>query len=177
MSVAAAVLLLAAEAAHEGGIPEWIPRVVNLAIFLGFLYFLLRKPMAAFFETRRAAIVADLEKAKREKAEADAKLAEVEARLSRLSAEQAEIRAEAEREAEAESARVAARAEEEARKIAETAGREIEGALKAARADLQRFAAEKAVDLAETKIRAEMNDEDRRRMVDRYAAEIGGGTK
>lgn len=178
LSAVYTLMLQAAEGAHEsGGIPEWIPKVVNLAIFLGILYFLLRKPMAAFFETRRQAIIADLEKAKREKAEAEAKLAEVEQRLSKLASETAAIRAEADREAEAEHARIAARAEEEARKIGETAEREIEGALKAARADLQRFAAEKAVDLAEATIRAEMNDDDRKRMVEQYATEIGGATK
>ncbi len=169
---------LAAEGAHEGGgIPEWIPKTVNLAIFLGFLYFILRKPAATFFQTRREAIVADLEKAKREKGEAEAKLAEVEQRLAKLDAETAAIRADSEREAEAEHARIAARAEEEARKIGETAEREIEGALKAARADLQRFAAEKAVDLAEATIRGELNDADSKRMVEQYATEIGGATK
>ena len=169
--------LQAAEGAHESGVPEWIPKAVNLAIFLAFLYWLLRKPAANFFAARSAAIVNDLERAKREKDEAEAKLATVEQRLARLAAEQAEIRAEAEREAEAEHARLLASADEEAARIAETAGREIDGALKTARAELQRFAAEKAVDLAEATIRAEMTDDDRKRMVDEYAQQIGGGTK
>lgn len=177
----ATLYLLAFQAAEtEGaaaGVPDWVPRIVNLALVLGFLYFVLRKPMATFFETRRQAILADLEKAKREKEAAEAKLAEVEARLSRLDAEQQEIRAEAEREAEAEHARVAIRAQEEAGKISETAVREIDGALKAARADLQRFAAEKAVEVAESMIRAEMNEDDRSRLVDQYAEQLGGVNK
>jgi F-type H+-transporting ATPase subunit b len=160
--------------AHEGGLPEWVPQVVNLLIFLSILFFVLRKPMTAFFETRRAAILAELLKAKRQKEEAEEKLAKVEDRLAKLATEQDAIRAEAAREAEAEHARVVARADEEARKIAEAAGREIDGALKAARADLQRFAAEKAVDMAEATIRAEMNDADRARLVDQYAEQIGG---
>lgn len=162
---------LAAETT-AGGIPEWVPKTVNLAIFLAFLYFVLRKPLAAFFEKRSAAIVADLERAKRERDAAEARLAEVDARLARLADEQAQIRAESEAEAEAELARVKARSEEEARKIAEMTEREIEGALKAARADLQRFAAEKAVEIAEATIRAEMNDADRKRLVDRYADQL-----
>ena len=158
-------------------VPEWVPKAVNLAIFLAFLYFILRKPMAAFFESRSKAIVADLERAKAERDVAEAKLAEVDARLSRLDAEREQIRAEAEREAEAELARIAARTEEDARKIGETAEREIAGALKVARADLQRFAAEKAAELAEGMIRAEMTDEDRKRMVEQYADELGGVKK
>src|SRR5688572_28843086 len=91
-------------AAGEGGgasIPEWVPKAFNLALVLGFLYMVIRKPLAAFFETRRAAIIAELEKAKRDKEAAEARLAEVDARISRLAAEQVEIRAEAEREVEA----------------------------------------------------------------------------
>ena len=167
----------AAEGAHGSGIPEWIPKTVNLVIFLGFLYWLLRKPAAAFFAARSAAILEDLNRAKREKDDAEAKLAEVEARLARLAAEQDEIRAEAAREAEAEHDRIVANADAEAGRIAETAAREIDGALKSARAELQRFAAEKAVDLAEATIRAEMTDDDRKRMVDEYAEQIGGATK
>ena len=166
------LLFAQAEGAHEGGIPEWVPKTVNLAIFLGFLYFILRKPMASFFEARRNAIIADLEKAKREKTEAESKLAEVEARLSRLATEQDAIRAEAQTEAEAEHARIVARAEDEAQKIAETAEREVGGALKTARADLQKFVAEKAVELAEATIRSEMTDADRRRIVDKYADQL-----
>jgi F-type H+-transporting ATPase subunit b len=156
----------------EGGIPAWVPKTVNLAIFLGILYFLLRKPLAAFFEARTAAIRADLERAKRDKAIAESKLAEVEARLALLADEQAQIRAEAETEAETEHARIRARAEEEAYKIAETTEREIAGALQAARADLQRFVAEQAVELAEKMIRSEMTDADRHRIVGQYAEQL-----
>ena len=74
--------------AHEGGLPEWVPQVVNLLIFLSILFFVLRKPMTAFFETRRAAILAELEKAKRQKEEAEEKLAKVEDRLAKLASEQ-----------------------------------------------------------------------------------------
>ena len=172
-------LALFAAAAEGGGssVPEWIPKAFNLALVLGFLYLVVRKPMAAFFEARRSAIVADLEQAKRDKQAAEARLAEVDARLARLAAEQTEIRAEAEREAEAEQARVAARAEDDARKIAETAEREIGAALKSARAELQRFVAEQAVVLAEGTIKAELNDEDRKRMMDQYAAQLQGVRK
>lgn len=165
-------VFVAAAATTEGGIPEWIPKSVNLAIFLGFIYFILRKPMANFFAGRSAAIVADLERAKRERDEAEAKLAEVDARLAKLEAEKQQIRAEAESEAEAEHARIVARTEEEARKIGEAAEREIEGALKLARADLQRFAAEKAVELAEVQIRGEMSEADRKRLIGNYAEQL-----
>jgi F0F1-type ATP synthase membrane subunit b/b' len=154
------------------GIPEWVPKLVNLAIFLAIIGYILRKPMTAFFENRTKAIMADLERAKRERDAAEAKLAEVDARLAKLADESAAIKAEAASEAEAEYNRVVARAGEEAKKIGEAAEREIDGALKAAKADLQRFTAEKAVELAEARIRASMGDADRKRLVDTYAERL-----
>lgn len=163
--------------AEGGGVPEWVPRTVNLAIFLGFLYFLLRKPAAAFFEARSKQITDALSKAKVEKEAAEAKLAEVEKRLANLASEQAGIRVEAEREAEAEHERIRVRTDEEVRKISETAGREIGSALKTAQADLQRFVAEKAVELAEATLRSEITDADRKRIVTEYADQLEGVTK
>ena len=107
LATALSTLSLAlAAGSDEGGIPAWVPKTVNLAIFLGILYFLLRKPLASFLAARTVAIRADLERAKRDKAIAEAKLAEVEARLALLADEQAQIRAEAGIEAETEHARI-----------------------------------------------------------------------
>src|SRR5688572_31792616 len=82
----------------EGGINPLIPRTVNLIIFLVILFFILRKPFAKAMADRRSEIKAELAKAKAEKEEAEQKLREIEARLSRLDEEVAEIKANAERE-------------------------------------------------------------------------------
>lgn len=170
--IAIALTLLAAESGGSGLLMEYLPKIVNLAIYVGILVFILRKPMIAFFETRRSAILEDLNRAQLEKVEAQAKLAEVEARLAKLEDEQTEIRNSALAEADAEAARMSARTDEEIRKIAEAAERDIDGALKAARAELQKFVAEKAVEIAESQIRSEMNDADRKRMLDQYADQL-----
>ena len=169
--IAFALTLLAA-AGGESLLMEYLPKVVNLLIYAGILYFILRKPMTTFFETRRSAILEELNRAQNEKAAAQEKLAEVEVRLAKLEDEQAEIRRMAEAEAEAEAGRIASRTDEEVRKIAEAADREIDGALKSARADLQKFVAQKAVEIAESQIRSQMTDEDRKRMLDQYAEQL-----
>ena len=174
VNLLSSVLLAATEPETIGGTPEWVPRTVNLIIFLGFLYFVLRKPLASFFAARAAAITAGIDKAKLEKEAAEAKLREVEARLSQLGAEQERIRAEAVSEADSEARRVADRATEEAAKIAEIAGREIDGALKNAKADLQKFAAEKSVELAETMIRREITEVDSSKLLGDYASQLEG---
>jgi F-type H+-transporting ATPase subunit b len=152
-------------------------KAVNIAVFIGILAYILGKPLAAFFNSRSAKITQDLNRAKTERAEAEAKLAEVNARLARLSDEKEQIRRDAEAEAEAEAVRLSSRTEEEVRRVAEATEREIAGALKSAKAELQVFAAEKAVELAEAQIRGQMNDDDRHRITEKYTAQIRGVAK
>ena len=75
--------------------PWWRP--INLLIFLIFLVYLLVKKLRVgqVFDNRAATIVKELEQARRDKEEAQRRLAEVEARFARLDEEVAGIRAEA----------------------------------------------------------------------------------
>ncbi len=166
-SHAHAILLLAG-----GGVPMWFSKLINLTIFLGILYFLLRKPARQFFAQRLAGVRESLDKAAREKSEATAKMAELDARLNRVDADLAEIKAQAQREAAAEHERVEAEAKREVERIRLSAQREIEGAKQAAMADLRDFAATKAVDLAEQMIRRELTPADDARLVARVGDEL-----
>lgn len=149
-------------------------RVINLLIFVLLLVYIFRNKIriGQVFDNRAAGIVKELEQAKREKQEADQKLAEVEARLSRLDQEVAEIRAAAEREREREAARLSQAAAADAEKIRQTAQREIAGAMKAARTELRAFVAEQSVELAETIIRREIRPDDNTRMLNNYIDEL-----
>jgi len=157
---------------HASFINPVLAKAINLAIFLTFLYFILRKPMAQFFRDRAEGIRAQLKRAEREKQEALAKLKEVEERLSKLDSEVARIRTEAEREAEAEYQRVIAGANEDAEKLRQLARREIEAAAKTARLELKAFVAEKTVELAESIIKREIRDEDDNRLITDYVKEL-----
>jgi F0F1-type ATP synthase membrane subunit b/b' len=153
-------------------VAAWLPKAVNLAIFMGILYFLLRKPTREFFRQRFAQIRASLEDAAKQKAVAESKLREIDARLNRLDQELGEIRAETEREAVAERQRIEAAAQEDAEKLRTLAQREIEGAKKTALVELRQFAAEKSVELAEQIIRREMTPADDARLFQRLGEEI-----
>jgi F0F1-type ATP synthase membrane subunit b/b' len=154
------------------GLNPAIPKAVNLAIFLAILYYLLRKPARAFFASRLAEVRATLDRAAREKAEAEAKMAELNARLSKLDDEVAGIHQQAEREAQAERTRLEAEAKADAEKLRVTAQREIEGATQSALVQLREFTAEKAVELAEQMIRRELTPQDDARLVQRVGAEL-----
>ena len=60
----------------------------------------------------------------------------------------------------------------DAEKVRQTAQREIEGAMKAARTELRAFVAEQSVGLAETIIRREIRPDDNTRMLNKYIDEL-----
>jgi F0F1-type ATP synthase membrane subunit b/b' len=168
-----APLLLAIFQHAESGVPAWIPKTVNLVIFFSILYFLLRKPTREFFTTRYNEIRAGLDRAARERAEAETRMKELDARMARLDAEIADIKAQARREAEAEAARITAAAQANVEKFRATAQREIESAKQNAMVELRQFAADQAVALAEQIIRRELKPEDDAKLVQRASAAIG----
>lgn len=174
-------LFLAAEQAAPTGI--WtnttLWRVVNLLIFVIFLVYILQKKVriGKVFDDRAASIVKELEQAKRDKQEAQARLQEIEARLGRLDQEVADIRSEAERESAREAERIRQAAAADADKIGNTAKREIEGAMKAARTELRAFVADQAVALAEGTIRREIRPADNTRMVNKFIDDLSGVSK
>jgi len=174
-------LLFAAGAAEQTDIKHnyslW--RVINLLVFVIILVYILRSKVriGQVLDNRAASIVKELEQAKRDKQEAQARLAELEARLGRLDQEVADIRAEAERESAREAERVRQTAAADAEKIGQTAQREIEGAMKAARGELRAFVADQSVALAEGMIRRDIRTEDNTRMVNKFIDDLSEVSK
>lgn len=151
-----------------------LARLINLLLFVGLMYFFLRRPLGEAFRARREGIRRDLLRAEEERSAAVAKLKEVEGRLARLDAEVEAIRAQTQREAAEERERIEHATEEEVRKIREQARREIESAAKAARAELRAYTAEQSVRLAEELIRKEIRPEDDAHLLSEYVEELGG---
>jgi F-type H+-transporting ATPase subunit b len=173
------IMLAAFEGAEGAGWQAFLPvstlaRIINLLLFVGALYFILRRPLAEAFRARREGIRQELMCAQEERDAALAKLEEVEGRLSGLDAEVEAIRAQAQREAAEERARIERATEADIRKLREQAQREIESASKAARAELRAYAAEQSVRLAEEMIRRDIRPEDDKRLINEYVEELGG---
>jgi F0F1-type ATP synthase membrane subunit b/b' len=151
-----------------------LAKVFNLLLFVGALYFLLRRPIGEAFRARREGIRLELMRAQEERNAALAKLEEVEGRLSLLDAEVEAIRVQAQKEAAEERARIERSTEADIRKLREQAQREIESASKAARAELRAYTAEQSIRLAEEMIRKEIRPEDDKRLMNEYVEELGG---
>ena len=154
------------------GISPVVPRTINLIVFVLLLYFLLRKPAGEFFRSRLAEVRATLERAAKDKEEATTRLAEINARLGRLDADLAEIRAQAEREAAVEQERMENESRLDAERLRQAASREIQAAKQSALLELREFAAEKSVELAEQIIRGELTLDDDKRLVDQAGMEF-----
>lgn len=156
------------------GLELW--KFVNLAIFIVAGFLLHRRfgrPLSEALRNRGEGIKRELQRARAEKEEALAKLAEVEARIKDLDSEVAAIREQAKLEGEAERERIKLTTEAEMTKLKQQAQREIESAAKAAVQDLRRFTASESVRLAEESIRRDIKVEDDARLIGNNLEQLG----
>ena len=166
---------LAAAEGEPWGIWLGLGRLFNLLLVVGVLIWLVRKPLSNFFASRSDSIREQLAEAQKARTDAEAKLAEVQSRMSRLDDELKEIASTSEREAQDEYKRLLAQAEQDAEKIVERARQEIEGMTRTAQQELRSHAAELSVRLAEEKIQNEISDVDHERLLNRFVSKLGGG--
>lgn len=146
-----------------------VTNFVILAILLGWL---LAKTLPKTFRKRNTVIQKHLVDARTATEEANARLGSVEARLSKLDAEIAVMRAQAEKDSALDEQRIAASAEDEKQKILAAAEQEIAAATVQAHRQLQQYAAELAIEQAGRKLT--INAETDRLLVQNFARRLGG---
>lgn len=154
------------------GFEAW--KFINLAIFIGALVYLVKKPLTSAFKAKREAIRAELIKAEEEKQAALEQLVSAEAKLAAIESEKAEILRKAREEAEAEKADILKQTEFEIAKMREQAENEINRLAQQTRAELRRFSAEESVRLAEEKLRGTINVDSDAALVKSGIQSIGG---
>ena len=151
---------------------ELLYKFINLALLVGALGFVLRKPLADFFAQRSASIRKGLEEGRKALEASQAQLKTVEEKLQHLEEEIAAFKASAGREMEAERQRLKLAAAEEAEKILQAARAQTEIAVRAARLELKSYAAEQAVELAEEIIRRRLDEAGRKKLVEDFLARV-----
>lgn len=178
-------LMFASDSGGQGGFTEFynkyfnypgfeLWKFINLAIFVGLLIYLLKKPLSEAFRTKRDAIRAELIKAEEEKQAALAQLTSAEAKLAAIEQEKAAILKRATEEAEAEKRRLIEQAEAEAAKLLEQTSGEISRLTKVTQAQLRRFSAEESIRLAEAKLRAQIDASKDAQLINNGISSIGG---
>ncbi len=139
---------------NNAGFPLW--KFINLAIFVGLLVYLVKKPLTETFKTKREVIRAELIKAEEEKQSAMAKLTEVESKTAQLESEKDRIMLTSQVEAENEKQRISEQTESDIAKIRSQAEAEIARTKTVAQNQLRRFSAEESIRLAEQMLREKL---------------------
>jgi F-type H+-transporting ATPase subunit b len=160
------------EAEHEESPMATVFRWGNALVLFGGLLFLLRKPVGAFFESRKNQIASGLARAKEAETEANARMDEIEQRLTSLSADVAALRSEAEREAAAERDKILAEAKRDVDRIVEQSRHEIERVARGIERDIKEKVADSVVDRAGTTLRTQMTEDDQKRVVVRFIKKL-----
>jgi F-type H+-transporting ATPase subunit b len=161
-------------ARHTGlstGAAYFLSVLLNFAVIAGLIFWASLKYLPDAFSARTAAIQKAMQEAQKSSDEARRRLAEIESRLMRLDGEIGMMRDAAEKEAAAEEARIQAAAQEDARKMVESAQQEIAAAAKAARRELTAYAADLAVGLAQKQIHVDAATD--QALIRNFAGELG----
>jgi F-type H+-transporting ATPase subunit b len=161
--------------AHGDHTKELIFEWVNLLILGGVLVYFARKPIQQYLGDRRDTIAKNIASSEQLLRDAEAKLAEWNAKAARLDADVVEIIESTRKGAETEKAAILADAEATAARIRQSASGVVERELRAARESLRKEAAELAVTIASSILREQTNDADRNRLVDEFIAKIESG--
>jgi F-type H+-transporting ATPase subunit b len=172
-SLAFAAPALAAEAEHAAAEPNLFAGDVGNAIWtlvvFGLVVFVLGKfawgPILNTLQTRETFIREALEKAKRDREDAEARLREYEARLAGARAEASAIVDEGRRDAEVVKRRIEEDAKHQADQMIERAKREIQIAADTATKNLFTLSAKLATDMAAKVLGREISAQDHERLI------------
>lgn len=149
---------------HGGHLLFW--KTVNLIILFALLYWVLRKPISDFLSSGIESIVSKFEKAKGEKEEALKLLKEAERKSEEVRAEAEKIVAYSKEVAQREKEQIVAEAKEVASRVLKLADEEIEKELFKAKEELKKVAAQKAVELAELKLKKSITPEVNKKLIE-----------
>jgi F-type H+-transporting ATPase subunit b len=170
-----AALALSAEEHGEKflGLPMWIWQLANLIGFLGVLVYFVARPLTQAFRSRQQAVEDRIAKAREEREHAARLETEIHERLARLDQELAEVRARGLAEGESARAALIQKADEEVERVRRESELEIARRLAFAQEELRRTAADLTASAALSRLSSEINDEDRKRLLNEALSNLG----
>ena len=144
----------------------------NFAVLAAGLGYLASKNAGPFFRTRSEEIRKGIDEAAKVRADAEARAAEIERKVGNLSADVGTLQAKLSTEIAAEGARVQAETEAQVAKIRAQAEREIASAAKQASLQLKAYSAQLALNLAEQRIRQQLDGRTQDGLVDAFVKDL-----
>jgi F-type H+-transporting ATPase subunit b len=149
--------------------------IFNLVVLFGAVGYGLAKALPKAFRDRSTKIQKGLVDARTATEEASSRLNAVEDRLSKLDDQIASMRTQAEADSARDEVRIKASVEDEKAKILAAAEAEIQSATTLARREIQKYAAELAIDQAARKLVITADTD--RLLVEAFANKLGAGSK
>jgi F-type H+-transporting ATPase subunit b len=162
---------------HGGDSKQMMWQAVNLVIILGVLFYAARKPVTAFFASRREQIQAGLDESAGLLRDAETRNSELQRRLADLDSELEDIREITRRRAEEESERVLAEARKSAERIQADAKAAVAQELRRAKRELRDEAAQLALDMAADLLKERIAETDRERLMDEFITRVEPGNE
>jgi len=153
---------------------QFAVKAFNFIIFFLILYFLLKGALSAAFKARAKELTDLLSQAQRDKAEGEAQLRELEARMAGLKTELDGVMAKAEVDAEFEKQRILEAARAEAEQILAQASSDIDSQRRMAEKELRALVAELAVEGATARLQARAKGEVAEKLLNRAIDQVGG---
>ena len=172
--LAFAGIAMAAEGPAKEEEPSFLlEKWVNFSILAAGLGYVAVKSIGPAFKAKRQAIADGMEEGQRRAEEAAARAAEIEKKMAGLQEDVEALRVEAKASMQAEADRLGAETAERIAKISRAADQEIASAAKTARQELKKTAAELALQLAQQKVAACMDESTQTALVRRFAQGLG----
>lgn len=175
--IALGVLLLTTGTAHasEGGGYLWgnfFFRILNLALFIGVIWYFFGAKIKGFFTDRSKGIANEISGLEQKKATAQEKLTEIEQRISDLDSQRDSILDTYRKQGEALEAEIVANAKKSAEQISEqakvAAQNEIDQALEAMRSQV----ADEIINAAEVALAKKLSASEQAKLVDKYLNKV-----
>jgi F-type H+-transporting ATPase subunit b len=152
---------------------QWLVQLFNFLVFAGGIIFLAKGAMSAAFKARKEELETLLAQAAKDKAEGEAQIKELEAKMAGLEGELKGIMAKAEQDADAEKARVIDAAKTEAATILAQAQSEIDFQKRQAEQELRALVAELATEGAAKRLQTQLQGASGANAMDRAITQIG----
>jgi len=166
----------AAASGEDGGATGWGKldwfRLMNFALLVVVLFYLLRKPISEILNSRIKSIQEQLESLEAQRAEAEKRLAEYNDQLSNLEREAQKIIESYIKQGKEAKAKILKETETAAEKLQAQARRNIENEFAKAKQVLQREVLEKSLGKAEEMLKNEITTRDQDKLIDEYLKKV-----
>ncbi|MGK2859556.1 MAG: ATP synthase F0 subunit B [Thermoanaerobaculia bacterium] len=146
------------------GMPAWVLKLLNVAVFFGLLAWLLKGPISSTFKARGEQIRSELAEARERNAKADRLAADIQARLDQIQGDVAAIVERANVDGEKQKAEIIEAARLEAEKILAQARGDVDSQIKQARKELTDYAGQLAADKTHEILASSMTEADRKKV-------------